>query len=155
MSDLKCRIDKYLSDHEQPQVTCISHELLREASASLPVETTTVNPFDHAAIMGIPEQRRITMSFEKQEQYEAALVFLDMNDSPVEPTPRHSRDCACTSCHYSKKFPQVKPHHATCGCFECVPVKASGEFCNCLHGVCMGPDHTDKLCKAVNGTRDV
>jgi hypothetical protein len=45
----------------------------------------------------------------------------------VEPIRRHSRDCACTSCHYSKKFPQVKPHHATCGCFECAPEKASGE----------------------------
>lgn len=40
------------------------------------------------------------------------------------PIQRHSRDCDCTSCHYSKKFPQVKPHHATCGCFECAPPRA-------------------------------
>lgn len=51
----------------------------------LPHETTTVNPFDHAAIMGDPGNRRISMSFEKQEQYEAALAFLDMGDSPEEP----------------------------------------------------------------------
>lgn len=50
----------------------------------------------------------------------------------VEPTRRHARECGCTSCHYSQKFPQVKPHHATCGCFECAPEKASGEPCNHL-----------------------
>ena len=32
------------------------------------------------------------------------------------------------------------------------PAKASRELCNCLHGVCMGPDHTDKLCRAESGT---
>lgn len=47
---------------------------------------TSPNPFDHAAIMGDPGHRRISMSFEKQEHYEAALVFLDMADSPVETT---------------------------------------------------------------------
>lgn len=34
---------------------------------------------------------------------------------------RHSRNCDCHDCHYAKKHPQVKPHHATCGCFECAP----------------------------------
>lgn len=42
---------------------------------------------------------------------------------------RHSRNCDCTSCHYSKKFPQVKPHHATCGCFECAPAQKASEQC--------------------------
>lgn len=28
------------------------------------------------------------------------------------------------------------------------PAEAGGEYCACLQGVCMGPDHTDKLCKA-------
>lgn len=37
------------------------------------------------------------------------------------PARRHSRDCDCHDCHYSKKHPQVKPHHARCGCFECAP----------------------------------
>ncbi len=40
------------------------------------------NPFDCAAIMGSPHERRISMRFETQEQYEAALVFLDMADPP-------------------------------------------------------------------------
>jgi hypothetical protein len=32
---------------------------------------------------------------------------------------RHSLECDCHDCHYAKKHPQVKPHHALCGCFEC------------------------------------
>lgn len=47
---------------------------------------TSSNPFDRAAIMGDPGNRRISMSFENQEHYEAALVFLDMADSPEETT---------------------------------------------------------------------
>lgn len=44
------------------------------------------------------------------------------------PAPRrHDRDCDCHDCHYSKKHPQVKPHHAACGCFECAPKKVSIE----------------------------
>jgi hypothetical protein len=42
----------------------------------------SVSPFDRAAILGAPRERRISMSFETQEQYEAALVFLDMADPP-------------------------------------------------------------------------
>jgi hypothetical protein len=40
---------------------------------------------------------------------------------------RHSRDCDCHDCHYAKKHPQVKPHHARCGCFECAPNAKSEE----------------------------
>lgn len=32
---------------------------------------------------------------------------------------RHSVECDCIFCQRSKKHPQVKPHHALCGCFEC------------------------------------
>jgi hypothetical protein len=46
---------------------------------------------------------------------------------------RHSRDCGCHDCLYAKKHPQVKPHHALCGCFECAPVKAA---CQHLRRVC-------------------
>lgn len=49
---------------------------------------TSPNPFDHAAIMGDPGNRRISMSFEKREQYEAAIEFLGMGDSPVETKPK-------------------------------------------------------------------
>jgi hypothetical protein len=34
------------------------------------------------------------------------------------------------------------------------PEKGSGEYCACLQGVCMGPDHTDKLCKAEKASDD-
>ncbi len=48
-----------------------------------PAQETRANPFDSAAIVGAPGHRRISMSFETQEQYEAALVFLDMADQPA------------------------------------------------------------------------
>lgn len=40
-------------------------------------------PFESAAIMGDPGYLRISMSFEKRQQYEAALAFLDMGDWPA------------------------------------------------------------------------
>lgn len=43
------------------------------------------------------------------------------HETLAPPARRHSRDCDCHDCHYSKKHPQVKPHHARCGCFECAP----------------------------------
>jgi predicted amidophosphoribosyltransferase len=49
-------------------------------AAQATLETAASSPFDHAAILGAPRERRISMSFETQEQYEAALVFLDMAD---------------------------------------------------------------------------
>lgn len=44
--------------------------------------SVTENPFDAAAIMGVPGEKRISMSFETLEQYEAALAYLDMADKP-------------------------------------------------------------------------
>lgn len=63
----------------------------------------------------------------------------------------HSRDCDCHDCHYAKKHPQVKPHHARCGCFECAPKSAAspGAPPGCGYPECGCPDITQ--CKAQNG----
>lgn len=36
---------------------------------------------------------------------------------------RHPPWCDCNQCHCSKKHPQIRPHHALCGCFECAPAQ--------------------------------
>lgn len=108
-----------------------------------PVETTTVNPFYHAAIMGNPGNRRISMSFEKQEQYEAAIAFLDMDDSPEEPKAdyceKHGVHRAfsggCPGCYHEKHdLPRA-------------PLKAS-EPTTCLglvrDGICSCGQHSPK-----------
>lgn len=41
-------------------------------------------PFDAAAILADPHARRISMSFQTQAQYEAALIAVDMADTPPE-----------------------------------------------------------------------
>jgi hypothetical protein len=70
------------------------------APSMTPLEVMAAHPFDHAAIMGNPDERRITMRFESQEQYEAALVFLDMADSADDPTLNNIA-VKCSQCQFA------------------------------------------------------
>ncbi len=80
-------------------------------------------PFDCAAILGAPRERRISMSFQTQEQYEAALVFLDMADAPEKSPPAlpHCPSCLC-GLGTCKDHPAAV-FHPPATCPEC----ASGE----------------------------
>jgi hypothetical protein len=72
-----------------------------------------VNPFDAAAILADSRARRISMSFETQAQYEAALLFLGMGDIQTRPLYR----CADESC----------PGHHLSAASVCKPSQANGD----------------------------
>jgi hypothetical protein len=63
------------------QIISMLDELLGHRPA--PETEARVNPFDAAAILADPRARRISMSFEDQAQYDAALVFLDIQTRPL------------------------------------------------------------------------
>lgn len=87
-----------LTNHDHPAHATQSE--VEACSICSPFETTAVDPFDHAAIMADPGNRRISMRFETQEQYEAALTFLDMADGPEDVTLNNIA-VKCSQCQYA------------------------------------------------------
>jgi hypothetical protein len=75
-----------MQDIERLNLKCGALAFLLYGSPGEPKAT----PFDAAAILAAPRERRISMSFETQEQYEAAVAFLDMGDTPEKVAPEPS-----------------------------------------------------------------
>lgn len=126
-------------------------ESIKSEGLLQPIVVRPLPTHDYEVVAG---ERRVRASkIAGKEEILASVRDLTDRRSSVEPT-RHSRECSCASCHYSQKFPQVKPHHATCGCFECAPEKASGHRIEC--GVLNNPLSSPCTCgfNAENWTRD-